>query len=549
MVNHPQPVTLSDGELILRCPTPDQVPAITAACQDRELHRWLEALPDPYTEADAATFVRTCEDNWANGKENVFAVTAAEDGRLLGMIALHDIANLTAPGGGMAEVGFWTVAAERGRGVIPKALRLVCRYGFDELGLAPDRVAGRGGQHLVPAGGGEGRLHLRGHLPAPAAPCGQPCRRLARRTHRGGAPVTLPVLRADGMLLRAWTLDDWQGVLRLADDEGTRRWSPSLRTVFTRPDAEAWLELRQERGINWAVVDPASDELMGRVGLHHFDDEDNSAEIGYGVLPTFRRKGVATRAVGAAVAYGFGERGLVRVSLEHGVGNHASCAVARAGGFAFEGIKRAGIRSIDDGYDDAHLHARLATDPPPEAEPGRPVTPVEIAAGAYQLCIPDAGLDAATILAACTDPLIKLFNAGPTTLDEARAWCEGRADWSDGTHASWLVKDTAGTLLGAVSLFEIDRKSLDCQAGYWVAAPARGRRIASAALAAAARFAFGVLALNRVELFHAVENEASCRTALRSGFAIEGVHRQSYRYGDGVLRDEHSHARLATDAG
>lgn len=136
MVNHPLPITLSDGELVLRCPSPDLVPAIHAACQDREMHRWLEALPDPYTEADAEAFVQACESSWASGAENVFAVTAADDGRLLGMIGLHDIKQLTAPAGGMAEVGFWVVAAERGRGVIPKALRLVCRYGFEELRLA-----------------------------------------------------------------------------------------------------------------------------------------------------------------------------------------------------------------------------------------------------------------------------------------------------------------------------------------------------------------------------------------------------------------------------
>ena len=45
----------------------------------------------------------------------------------------------------------------------------------------------------------------------------------------------------------------------------------------------------------------------------------------------------------------------------------------------------------------------------------------------------------------------------------------------------------------------------------------------------------------------AVENEASHRLAERVGYRQEGVHRQSYRTGDGVLRDEHSHARLASD--
>jgi RimJ/RimL family protein N-acetyltransferase len=383
--------------------------------------------------------------------------------------------------------------------------------------------------------------------------------------------MSAPVLEGDGILLRPWVLSDAAGVLRLADDDFSRRWSPSLRTVFTTAAAEAWIRQRQERGTNWAVVHPSTDDLLGRVGLHHFDADDSCAEVGYGVMPAHRRRGVARRSVEAAVAHGFGDLALARISLEHAIGNDASCSVARACGFLVEGVKRSALSRGDGGYDDAHLHGRLPTDRAPEADvaaaevgsdtggedggkshqPGdvaqQPIDPVEIAAGAYQLCIADPDLDAAEVLVACADPLLRLFNTGPATLEDARAWCSGRRDWSDGTHASWLVKDTAGTLLGAISLFEIDRKSLGCQAGYWVAAPARGRGVASSALAAAGRFAFGGLGLNRVELFHALENEASCRTALRAGFPLEGTHRKSYRYGDGVLRDEHSHARLATD--
>jgi RimJ/RimL family protein N-acetyltransferase len=136
VVNPVPAVTLSDSRLILRRPSIELVPQIAAACQDRELHRWLESLPDPYTEADAATFVETCASGWADGSQNVFAITAAGGGRLLGMIGLHDIAHLTAPGGGMAEVGFWVVASERGQGIMPDALRLVCSYAFSELRLA-----------------------------------------------------------------------------------------------------------------------------------------------------------------------------------------------------------------------------------------------------------------------------------------------------------------------------------------------------------------------------------------------------------------------------
>jgi RimJ/RimL family protein N-acetyltransferase len=135
-VDEPRPVTLSDGRLLLRRPSLDLVEQITAGCQDRALHRWLENLPDPYSEQDARDFVAHCAQGWADDTEHVFAITDAADGRLLGMIGLHDLRHLTHPAGGTAEIGFWTVEAERGHGVCTGAVRLVCRFGFDELRLA-----------------------------------------------------------------------------------------------------------------------------------------------------------------------------------------------------------------------------------------------------------------------------------------------------------------------------------------------------------------------------------------------------------------------------
>jgi RimJ/RimL family protein N-acetyltransferase len=135
-VHEGRPVTLSDGNLVLRCPTADLTEQIYAACQDREMHRWLENLPDPYTREDAAEFVDRAPRMWAENVEHVFAITAADDDRLLGMIGLHDLRQLDHPTGGIGEVGYWVVKAERGRGVAKGAVRLVCRYGFDELRLA-----------------------------------------------------------------------------------------------------------------------------------------------------------------------------------------------------------------------------------------------------------------------------------------------------------------------------------------------------------------------------------------------------------------------------
>ena len=272
--------------------------------------------------------------------------------------------------------------------------------------------------------------------------------------------------------------------------------------------------------------------------------------ISYGTAPRWRRQGVTSRAVIAVTRYAFEPGGLdlVRISLEHAVRNAASCAVAAACGYPAEGTLRSRILCEDGTLVDSHAHARLATDPGGSLSSQRTlVEPVEIVAGPHQLCVPNADVDAADILAACADPAIALYNAGPSDLAAAQRWCLDRADWSAGTSVTWVIKDIRGTLLGQVSLFEIDHDQGCAQIGYWVAAAARGRGVAGSAVDAAARFGFAALGLHRVELFHAVDNAASCRTAQRAGFAFEGQHRSSYRYGDGIRRDEHSHARLASD--
>ena len=64
------------------------------------------------------------------------------------------------------------------------------------------------------------------------------------------------------------------------------------------------------------------------------------------------------------------------------------------------------------------------------------------------------------------------------------------------------------------------------------------------------QWAFETLGLHRLELYHAIGNEPSCRTAERCGYAYEGVLRdRMFASGDrDRFRDAHLHARLATDA-
>jgi len=116
-------VELRDGALTLRPWREEDVPAIVAACQDPELLRWLPRVPRPYTPENARAFL-------ADRPDGPYSFAIEEDGRLAGSIAMRvDEFNAT------GSLGYWCAPEARGRGVVTRALRLLCRYAFEELGL------------------------------------------------------------------------------------------------------------------------------------------------------------------------------------------------------------------------------------------------------------------------------------------------------------------------------------------------------------------------------------------------------------------------------
>jgi RimJ/RimL family protein N-acetyltransferase len=156
--------------------------------------------------------------------------------------------------------------------------------------------------------------------------------------------------------------------------------------------------------------------------------------------------------------------------------------------------------------------------------------------------------DADAVLAAQQDPAIRQWAGGYGVDSREDAVALLRRLGGSEDRASWAVVDAeTGTLLGSVSVHSIDERQADAQVGYWTTPAARGRGVAAVAVDAACRWVFGALAVERVELCHAVENPASGRVAEKAGFTYEGHLRRSYRYGDGIKRDELLWARLSDD--
>jgi RimJ/RimL family protein N-acetyltransferase len=107
------------------------------------------------------------------------------------------------------------------------------------------------------------------------------------------------------------------------------------------------------------------------------------------------------------------------------------------------------------------------------------------------------------------------------------------------------------SFLGALMIHSCDWRHRRAEVGFWVAPWARGRGVLSAALTLFIDWAFGELALERIEMTALPDNDIVPRVAARFGFVREGLLRKrNYERGArvdlvlwGLLREEREAAR------
>jgi RimJ/RimL family protein N-acetyltransferase len=129
----PQPelsASAPGGAIRLRRPRTGDVDAIVASCQDPEALRWT-TVPHPYRPADAETFLAYAAERWTSGQGAVFAVADAADA-YVGSMELR----INPKDPAVADVGYLIAAPARGRGYATAALRALCAWAFETLGLA-----------------------------------------------------------------------------------------------------------------------------------------------------------------------------------------------------------------------------------------------------------------------------------------------------------------------------------------------------------------------------------------------------------------------------
>lgn len=122
---------LTDGTVLLRPWIDADVPAVAEACRDPEITRWIDDIPAPYTRADARAYVAACRRGWKDGSLWAFAVVDSATDEVVGScgVAWQDHPH------GVAEIGYWVRAEDRGRGVATRAVRLASVWAFAQGGV------------------------------------------------------------------------------------------------------------------------------------------------------------------------------------------------------------------------------------------------------------------------------------------------------------------------------------------------------------------------------------------------------------------------------
>jgi len=333
--------TISGDGLLLRPPRAEDAGDLAAACADPVLERCIPRLPGT---ADAARWI--AEARSAPDRRDLI-VADAGTGRVVGGCRLYHLSALDRSG----EVGYWVAPWARGQRVATRAATALTGWAFQhglgrlEVLTRPDNPAS---QRVAIAAGyrWEGRRRGAGYGPDGQRDDLTVWARLAGDPP-GPSPRTLPDLPdgrlSDGIieLRRLGPADTADLVVLRALPEVVATTVGAGAIDIARICAEAESEWLAGGAVRMTVRDAPSGALAGEIGMFQIEPPTGQAMIGYDLLPAWRGRGYATRAVRLLAGWAFAHAGIARLIAGTAPENLASQRVLERAGFHREGYQRA----------------------------------------------------------------------------------------------------------------------------------------------------------------------------------------------------------------
>lgn len=133
---------LREGDTSLRPWRDSDLGPLVQACQDPEIARWTRVPPN-YSALDGRAYLLQRYELASRGRAAPFAIVSASTGTLVGSIALLRIVWEHQRG----EVGYWLARGGRGSGHATRAVRMICGWATEALGLERIDLLAATGNH------------------------------------------------------------------------------------------------------------------------------------------------------------------------------------------------------------------------------------------------------------------------------------------------------------------------------------------------------------------------------------------------------------------
>jgi len=153
-------------------------------------------------------------------------------------------------------------------------------------------------------------------------------------------PYPDPLLAGTTFVLRPFRADDFDAAVEFGNDESTARWVPALPAADGAGAVE-FFDACRDAGemVHLVIADRAGDSYLGEVTV--VLGEPGVGELGCGVVPAARGRGVATEAFRLLAAWAFDTLGLGRLQVFVALVNTPALRLAERAGFRHEGLLRA----------------------------------------------------------------------------------------------------------------------------------------------------------------------------------------------------------------
>ena len=354
-------------------------------------------------------------------------------------------------------------------------------------------------------------------------------------------PDCVPELSDGVVTLRAHRPQDAERIVQQCVDGDSQAFLP-LPSPYGLPEAQAFLDkvaaawLDEWGAREWAITDAAdpSGQFLGSINLH--ERSPYRAEVGFGLHPEGRGRGLVARAVRLLAARAFDE-GAEVLRWRAVAGNWASRRVAWACGFEAP-TTLIGGRLDSDGHPGDEWHAVLRP-----GEPMAPRTPwfvaPDVARGRIRLR-EFRDDDEHRLPAERDDRAARFLTRGMPTRSRYAAWLtEQRSAAAMGDTVQWALADRhTDEVLGAIVLTQLahPRTRGTAVVGYWLLPQWRGQGLMTEGLDLAVDTAFAPkpegLGLRALRAVADATNTESARVLRAAGFVSGGRERAAYTHVD-----------------